>query len=162
MVFLGTSSGTPTVRRNVSSMVLHLKNGEQWIFDCGEATQHRLKQSSHVTLGNINRIFITHLHGDHTFGLPGVIASLLISNPQHPPITVYGPKGINELVYTTLDRTYTQYPRDKLKVVEFFPYVLSERMASTFERRILGPEGHSVMYVIIIVAIHKFLNFEKI
>ena len=64
--FLGTSSGSPAIERNVSCTALNLlpENGEIWLFDCGEATQHQILRTS-IRPGKIRRIFITHLHGDH-------------------------------------------------------------------------------------------------
>lgn len=72
--FLGTSSGQPTLWRNVSGIGLRFP-AENWLFDCGEGTQHRLMVSS-LAYPRITRIFVTHTHGDHIFGLPGVIASI--------------------------------------------------------------------------------------
>lgn len=72
--FLGTSSGQPTLWRNVSALGVRFP-AENWLFDCGEGTQHRLMVSS-LAYPRITRIFVTHTHGDHIFGLPGVIASI--------------------------------------------------------------------------------------
>ena len=74
VTFLGTSSGSPSFTRNVSSYALRLTD-EIWLFDCGEATQHQLMRS-HLKYSKITRIFITHMHGDHIFGLPGLICAL--------------------------------------------------------------------------------------
>jgi ribonuclease Z len=79
VTFLGTSGGAPTLNRNVSALALeltlHRSVNETWLFDCGEATQTRLMQSN-LKLTNITKIFITHMHGDHIFGLPGVLCML--------------------------------------------------------------------------------------
>ncbi len=95
ITFLGTSSGVPTRSRNVSSIALRLpQRAEVWLFDCGEGTQHQLLRSD-VKMGQISRIFITHLHGDHIFGLMGLLASCgLAGNAQR--IDLYGPPGLNE------------------------------------------------------------------
>lgn len=89
IVFLGTSSGVPTRSRNVSSLAVRLKQrGEIWLFDCGEGTQHQLLQSD-LKVGRIRRIFITHMHGDHVFGLMGLLASIgLAGAPDR--IDLYG------------------------------------------------------------------------
>jgi len=94
ITFLGTSSGVPTRSRNVSSVALRLpQRAEVWLFDCGEGTQHQLLRSDLKT-SQISRIFITHLHGDHIFGLMGLLASCgLAGNPSQ--IDIYGPPGLD-------------------------------------------------------------------
>ena len=76
LTFLGTASGTPSVYRNVSSYCLSWTDGAVWMFDCGEGTQHQLLRCPDVSLGKIEKIFITHLHGDHCWGLPGLLCSM--------------------------------------------------------------------------------------
>ncbi|MDY6786038.1 MAG: ribonuclease Z [Cyanobacteriota bacterium] len=90
ITFLGTSSGIPTRSRNVSSVALRLpQRAEVWLFDCGEGTQHQLLRSD-LKSSQICRIFVTHMHGDHIYGLLGLIASCgLAGNAQ--PIEIYGP-----------------------------------------------------------------------
>ena len=74
--FLGTGAGSPSKARNVTCTALKTggKNNEVWLFDCGEATQHQILRTN-IRPGKIRRIFITHLHGDHIFGLPGLLGS---------------------------------------------------------------------------------------
>ena len=83
--FLGTSSGSPAIERNVSCTALNLlpENGEIWLFDCGEATQHQILRTS-IRPGKIRRIFITHLHGDHIFGLLGCCAAAPFCRANSP------------------------------------------------------------------------------
>ena len=79
VTFLGTSSGVPTRARNVSAVAVRLaQRSELWLFDCGEGTQHQFLRSD-LRLSQLRRIFITHMHGDHVFGLPGLLASLGLS-----------------------------------------------------------------------------------
>ena len=115
--FLGTGAGVPSRNRNVSSLALIMPeyNGQIWLFDCGEATQHQIWDSP-VKLSKINRIFITHLHGDHLFGLPGVLGSRSFQGATSP-LTLYGPKGIRAFVEITLktSHTFLRYP---LEIVE--------------------------------------------
>jgi ribonuclease Z len=76
ITFLGTSSGVPTRSRNVSSVALRLpQRAEIWLFDCGEGTQHQLLRSD-LKVSQISRIFITHMHGDHIYGLMGLLGKL--------------------------------------------------------------------------------------
>lgn len=64
ITFLGTASAKPSSTRNHSSLALRL-DGDVWLFDCGEATQHQIMKSSQVKMGKIEKIFITHLHGEN-------------------------------------------------------------------------------------------------
>ncbi len=91
IVFLGTGAAAPTRQRNVSSVAVVL-DGRVLLFDCGEGTQHQLMRSP-VRSGAIEAVFITHLHGDHLFGLPGLIATLGL-NARTAPLTIYGPPGL--------------------------------------------------------------------
>ena len=100
IVFLGTSSGTPSRERNVSSVSLLLDDGSLLLFDCGEGTQHRL-QVAPVKSGAIDAIFLSHLHGDHVYGLPGLLATLGM-NGRTRPIDIVGPEGTREYVEAVL------------------------------------------------------------
>jgi ribonuclease Z len=91
VTFLGTSAGMPTRARNVASVAVTMDGGVV-LFDCGEATQHQLMRSA-VRFGAIEAIFLTHLHGDHLFGLPGLLASMSL-NARERPLALYGPAGI--------------------------------------------------------------------
>jgi ribonuclease Z len=91
LTFLGTSSAAPTLARNVASIAVML-DGRVLLFDCGEGTQHQLLRS-HVRAGAIDAVFITHLHGDHLFGLPGLLATLGL-NGRVAPLQVFGPAGL--------------------------------------------------------------------
>ncbi|MHA6259561.1 ribonuclease Z [Sporosarcina sp. CAU 1771] len=105
--FLGTGAGMPSKSRNTSAVVLNLSaEGEGlWLFDCGEATQHQILHTS-LKPRKIGKVFITHLHGDHIFGLPGLIGSrsFLGGNDR---LDIYGPQGIEEWLLTTLRITKT-------------------------------------------------------
>lgn len=76
LTFLGTSSGLPTGKRNVSGYTINWANGTHWLVDCGEGTQHQFLRCPEVSLSRVERILITHLHGDHCFGLPGLMCTL--------------------------------------------------------------------------------------
>lgn len=113
LIFLGTSAGVPTRTRNVTAILLNLLHPTQpglWLFDCGEGTQHQLLRTT-FNPGKLDRIFITHLHGDHLFGLPGLLCSRSMAGNARP-LTIYGPTGIREFVETTLrlSGSWTDYP----------------------------------------------------
>lgn len=117
ILFLGTGAGIPSKERNVSAIALDLlqEKNEIWLFDCGEATQHQILLTT-IKPRKINKIFITHLHGDHIFGLPGFISSRSFQGGENP-LTVYGPKGIKAFVETALEisKSNLSYP---LNIVE--------------------------------------------
>ena len=120
--FLGTSSGSPAIERNVSCTALNLlpENGEIWLFDCGEATQHQILRTN-IRPGKIRRIFITHLHGDHIFGLLGLLCSRSFLSGEKPsPLTLYGGAGLREFVETglRLSRSYLSYPIEFVELSE--------------------------------------------
>ncbi|MCA6598768.1 MAG: ribonuclease Z, partial [Pseudanabaena sp. M57BS1SP1A06MG] len=107
ITFLGTSSGVPTRGRNVSSVAVRLpQRAEVWLLDCGEATQHQLLRSD-VKISQITKIFITHMHGDHIFGLPGLLASCgMAGHASH--IDIYGPSGLGEYLDACLRYSETR------------------------------------------------------
>ena len=114
ITFLGTSSGVPTRSRNVSSVALRLpQRAEVWLFDCGEGTQHQL-QRSEIKSSQIRRIFVTHMHGDHTFGLMGLIASCGLAGTGQP-IDIYGPEGLKEYLKAIAKYSYMNFG-DRLRV----------------------------------------------
>ncbi|EDK4068937.1 ribonuclease Z [Listeria monocytogenes] len=102
LVFLGTGAGVPSRGRNVTSIALSMLNERNtiWLFDCGEATQHQIMRSP-IKLSKLEKIFITHLHGDHIFGLPGLLSSRSFQGGESD-LTIYGPVGITEYVETSL------------------------------------------------------------
>ncbi|OKH40485.1 ribonuclease Z [[Phormidium ambiguum] IAM M-71] len=108
ITFFGTSSGVPTRSRNVSSVALRLpQRAEVWLFDCGEGTQHQLLHSE-LKISQITRIFITHTHGDHIFGLMGLLATYgLAGNPTK--IDVYGPPGLNDYIKACQRYSFTHF-----------------------------------------------------
>ncbi|MFJ2689947.1 MBL fold metallo-hydrolase [Pseudomonas sp. NPDC087336] len=84
LIFLGTSSGVPTRNRNVSGTALMESSGRGWyLVDCGEATQHQVMRTP-LSLQELRGCFITHVHGDHCFGLPGLLASAGMSGRVEP------------------------------------------------------------------------------
>ncbi|GEK90919.1 ribonuclease Z [Alkalibacterium kapii] len=102
LLFLGTGSGVPAKHRNLSSIVLKLldERNSMWMFDCGESTQQQILNTT-VKPRKIEKIFLTHMHGDHIFGLPGLLSSRAFQGGD-TPLTIYGPKGIKQYVMMSL------------------------------------------------------------
>ncbi|TSB46964.1 ribonuclease Z [Alkalicoccobacillus porphyridii] len=115
--FLGTGAGVPSLTRNVSSLAVRFlqQKGAQWLFDCGEATQHQLMRSA-ISPSRIDRVFITHLHGDHIYGLPGFLGTRSFQGAV-TPITIYGPPGLEAFIQASLNVSAT-YLRYELIIVE--------------------------------------------
>lgn len=128
---LGTSSAVPSSTRNQSSLAILLPSSSALLIDVGEGTQHQLQRFRsiipHVKLSKIEKIFITHLHGDHVFGLCPLLATLMngaggaendprvldtaVTGPSlqdvKPRIELYGPQGLREYVRLNLTLTHT-------------------------------------------------------
>jgi ribonuclease Z len=111
VTFLGTSSGVPTRGRNVSAVALRLpQRAELWLFDCGEGTQHQFLRSE-LRVSQLRRVFVTHMHGDHVFGLPGLLASLGLAG-SCGGIDLYGPDRLRDFLEGVLHTSSTRigYP----------------------------------------------------
>src|SRR3954464_13716852 len=102
VVFLGTSASAPTARRGVAATLVR-RGGERLLFDCGEGTQRQLMRST-VGLPDLEQIFLTHYHGDHYLGLPGMLKTFQLRQ-RELPLTIYGPPGLREL-FTGLRRVF--------------------------------------------------------
>lgn len=109
VTLLGTSAGLPTVERGLPAILVELE-GELVLFDCGEGTQRQMLKAG-ASLGRRMRIFITHLHGDHLFGLPGLIQSMGLLRRANP-LDVYGPPGITEFIEGTTISTVSELSFD--------------------------------------------------
>lgn len=119
VTFLGTSSGVPTRSRNVSAVALRLpQRAELWLFDCGEGTQHQFLRSD-LRVSQLRRIFVTHMHGDHVFGLPGLLASLGLAG-SCAGIDLYGPDPLRDYLEGVLRTSSTRigYPLRTHRVKE--------------------------------------------
>ncbi|WP_445396166.1 ribonuclease Z [Zobellella sp. An-6] len=93
LIFLGTSSGTPTKSRNVSGLALRRAGARAWcLIDCGEGTQHRLLHTR-LSPMQLDTLLITHVHGDHCYGLPGLLASAALAG-RTAPLRIIAPTPI--------------------------------------------------------------------
>jgi ribonuclease Z len=95
IVFLGTAAGVPTPRRSLPSVLLK-REGEQLMFDCGEGVQRQMLRAK-TSLGRNMKVFITHMHGDHVLGLPGLMQTMALLN-REKKLDIYGPPRINDFL----------------------------------------------------------------
>jgi ribonuclease Z len=103
LTFLGTAGSWPTKERNASAIALDLEK-ELVLLDCGEGTQRQFFHSS-ASFMRVRRIFLTHFHGDHFLGLPGLIQSMCLNNREEP-LDIYGPPDAKEIVGRVLTLGY--------------------------------------------------------
>ena len=94
LVFLGTAGATPTVERG-SPAILLTRGGEKILIDCGEGTQRQLMRS--VGLARVEMVLLTHMHGDHYLGLPGLLKTYSLLGREEP-LVVFGPSGLYEIL----------------------------------------------------------------
>ena len=108
LTILGCYAATPRTFTNPTSQVLEIKN-RLFLIDCGEGTQVQLRRNK-IKFSRINHIFISHLHGDHFFGLIGLISTFTLLNREND-LHIYGPKGIKEIILLQLKyaSSYTGY-----------------------------------------------------
>lgn len=109
LTILGCYAATPRSLNNPTSQVLEIKN-HLFLIDCGEGTQVQLRKSK-IKFSRINHILISHLHGDHFFGLPGLISTFRLLG-RTSELHIYGPKGIKEAItlFLKLGDSWTNYP----------------------------------------------------
>ncbi|KAI5475949.1 ribonuclease Z [Pseudohyphozyma bogoriensis] len=134
LTFLGTAAGRPCQTRNVSSLAIKLDRAI-WVVDAGEGTQHQfMNDKCKLKMGQVTKIFITHMHADHIMGLPGLLCTISAgegsvlpghvdprleasASPSAKPTEIYGPKGLRFFLRQSLASTYSILTR---------PYVVHE------------------------------------
>ena len=114
IVFLGTSASGPTAGRAPTALLVR-RGGDRLLFDCAEGTQRQLMRSS-LGLPDLEEIYLTHYHADHTLGLPGLLKTFALRG-REVPLTVYGPPGLREL-FADLRRVFGKvaYPLETVEV----------------------------------------------
>jgi len=117
VTFLGTGGSVPNKFRNLPSVLVR-RGPELLLFDCGEGTQRQFLQAR-AGINRKMRIFISHLHGDHVFGLPGMLHSLSFMGRSRE-LEIIGPRGIIELV-TSVNRVVKLYNRFPIRIREVKP-----------------------------------------
>jgi ribonuclease Z len=108
LTILGCYAATPRTITNPTAQVLEIRN-RMFLIDCGEGTQVQLRRNK-IKFSKINHIFISHLHGDHFYGLVGLVSTFMLLNRQ-TDLHIYGPKGIKEIILLQLkySNSYTGY-----------------------------------------------------
>lgn len=108
LTILGCYAATPRTFNNPTSQVLEMQN-RLFLIDCGEGTQVQLRKKK-IKFSKINHIFISHLHGDHCFGLIGVVTTFAMLG-RETDLHIYGPKGVKELILMQLkiSGSFTSY-----------------------------------------------------
>lgn len=114
IVFLGTSASAPTAGRAPTALLVR-RGGDRLLFDCAEGTQRQLMRSS-LGLPDLEEIYLTHYHADHTLGLPGLLKTFGLRG-REVPLSVYGPPGLREL-FADLRRVFGKvaYPLETVEV----------------------------------------------
>src|SRR5690554_3294227 len=132
LTILGCHSATPTISAHPTSQVLDIR-GHQFLIDCGEGTQVQLRKYK-IKFSRIRHIFISHLHGDHFFGLPGLISTFRLMG-REAEMHIYGPKGIKQaiLLLLKLGKSYTNFPLYFHELEELTPQLIFEDEKVTVE-----------------------------
>ncbi|WP_044202653.1 ribonuclease Z [Flammeovirga sp. OC4] len=105
ITILGSSAAVPVKGRHMTSQHVRIGN-HQFLIDCGEATQHQLIDMG-ISLHKIEHIFISHLHGDHFFGLPGLLSTMNIQR-RTAPLYIHGPRGLDEVLLASFKHSNTE------------------------------------------------------
>lgn len=122
----------------MSSLAVLLTSGAAIMVDCGEGTQHHIKASTFLKTSKLDAILLTHLHGDHCFGLFGLLTTMA-SDGRKEPVLLVGPEGLRQMVDATLS------PAGGWKPEESFPLVFRELPSSTVDGDLRGLDGRGFL-----------------
>ncbi len=123
VLILGSGAATPTFARNCSGQIVNI-GSTKMLVDCGEATQNHLRRY-HQKIQSIKYIFLSHLHGDHFFGLPGLISTMHLCGRKEP-LTLFAPKGVKaalDLLFE-VSGTHVDYPFEIVEMDHNAPRVI--------------------------------------
>ncbi len=133
VTILGSNGAIPAHNRYPTSQFLNY-NGQGFLLDCGEGTQLQMSKYN-IKRGKLDHIFITHIHGDHFFGLMGILTSFNLNYREHP-LHIYGYVGIEEIV-----RTYFKHAQTVLRYELIFHTVTDDRSRLVFENSAISVES---------------------
>lgn len=133
LTILGSGSATPTLWRNPTAQILHA-DGDNYLIDCGEGTQLQLLKYK-LRPGRLKYIFISHLHGDHYFGLIGLLTSLSLSK-RTDDLWLFGPAGLDEIITLQLKHSDT-----RLSYFIHFQSIVYDKAYTFFENDCLSVEA---------------------
>jgi ribonuclease Z len=157
LTFLGTGSAVPTKKRNHPSILIKYKQ-DNFLFDCGEGTQRQFRKAE-LNPCKINKIFITHWHGDHIFGLPGLFQTLIL-NEYNQELEIYGPRGTKKYI-ELIQNLCSNKEKLKLKIHEIEKGKIFENKELSIEAKPMQHKTPCVAYSFIIKEKNR-INKEKL
>jgi len=121
LTFLGTGSAVPTKKKNHSATLIQYKD-ESILIDCGEGTQRQFRYAD-ISPAKLTKILITHWHGDHVLGLPGLLQTLMLNNFSKN-LEIYGPEGTQRMLETMMSLFVGKGDQLKIRVYEIEPGII--------------------------------------
>ncbi len=161
LIFLGTSAGAPTKRRNMTAAAIRRVNGKAWcLIDCAEGTQHQILHTN-LSLNNLEAVFITHSHGDHCYGLPGLLESASMCGRKQP-LTIVGPAGLKDFILLLRAQTDLElsYPLEFIDVAALDKPVVTDTFS--VQAVALSHRVPSHAYVFIETELPRKLNIARL
>lgn len=161
--FLGTGAGKPSKNRNTTSIAISLCNNNYILIDCGEATQHQILKTN-FKLNKLDSIYITHLHGDHIFGLPGLLSTL--NECRTKELFIYGPNGLKQYIDNNINNVYCNINNYKINIIELeqdYEIINKIKIGSNNYKIECCKVEHTILcYSYTISCINKNINIKKL